>query len=534
LTPSLSGILLLAWLPLASPIVAQDEEPPSPDELEQKFDRLGTDLPADELVRIASEFDALLESEECEVGDEAFLRLGVGFAFLRAERFEKALEHLKVSGELARAKQDLDGALRAFGNAGVAAFQLGRLDAAARLTDEAIDAANELGQETEVWRLLNTLGGVHVLRADYRAALSTFERALELGDAVGDRSAEATIVYNVGLAHLYLQQYREAEAFFERSLQIRIELDDPGGIAEARAGLGDCRRMQGELDEALRLHRLALEGRERAGGRDRVAVSLRSLGAVLHDRGDSDAAVEHLERAVAIQRELGQAAEVAATLAELSRVLGDLDRADEALDAATEGSALAEELTLQGFRVTTLLSLAEAYEEAGDHEAALAAYKEGTELYEQQRTAEVEQAIVALQDDLRERDHRLQLAQERQLLIFSVALGLGALVWALLAWRSNRAGARARAELSQLNADLSAANRDLERRGAELARALEEIDRLEGLLPICSHCKSIRDEHGRWAPLEEYFESRSEVGFSHGICPDCLERHYPDHRPARA
>lgn len=50
---------------------------------------------------------------------------------------------------------------------------------------------------------------------------------------------------------------------------------------------------------------------------------------------------------------------------------------------------------------------------------------------------------------------------------------------------------------------------------------------LEGILPICSSCKKIRDDHGDWKPVESYIQSRTNAEFSHGICPDCMERLYP-------
>jgi len=52
-----------------------------------------------------------------------------------------------------------------------------------------------------------------------------------------------------------------------------------------------------------------------------------------------------------------------------------------------------------------------------------------------------------------------------------------------------------------------------------------EVQRLEGLLPICSYCKRIRDENQNWSSLEGYIEKRSKAEFSHGICPDCYKKH---------
>ena len=51
---------------------------------------------------------------------------------------------------------------------------------------------------------------------------------------------------------------------------------------------------------------------------------------------------------------------------------------------------------------------------------------------------------------------------------------------------------------------------------------------LTGLLPICSSCKNIRDENGEWKRVEAYIDSRTEAKFTHGMCPDCVERLYPD------
>jgi len=61
-----------------------------------------------------------------------------------------------------------------------------------------------------------------------------------------------------------------------------------------------------------------------------------------------------------------------------------------------------------------------------------------------------------------------------------------------------------------------------------LQQALDEIKVLKGILPICMHCKKIRDDSGYWSQLETYIHTHSGVDFSHGVCPDCLKVHYTD------
>ena len=59
-------------------------------------------------------------------------------------------------------------------------------------------------------------------------------------------------------------------------------------------------------------------------------------------------------------------------------------------------------------------------------------------------------------------------------------------------------------------------------------RAEDDLTVLRGLLPICSYCKKIRDDRGSWEQMERYIADRSQADFSHGMCPDCEEKHFPD------
>ena len=72
------------------------------------------------------------------------------------------------------------------------------------------------------------------------------------------------------------------------------------------------------------------------------------------------------------------------------------------------------------------------------------------------------------------------------------------------------------------------AQAERERLIEELTNALAKIKTLTGLLPICASCKNIRDEAGNWTAVERYVRDRSDANFTHGICPDCAMRLYPD------
>ncbi|MEI6245202.1 MAG: response regulator [Acidobacteriota bacterium] len=67
----------------------------------------------------------------------------------------------------------------------------------------------------------------------------------------------------------------------------------------------------------------------------------------------------------------------------------------------------------------------------------------------------------------------------------------------------------------------------LRRVNAELREALDTVKTLSGYLPICAHCKKIRDGEGAWHPIESYISDHSQARFSHGLCPSCIPKYFP-------
>ena len=61
-----------------------------------------------------------------------------------------------------------------------------------------------------------------------------------------------------------------------------------------------------------------------------------------------------------------------------------------------------------------------------------------------------------------------------------------------------------------------------------LKEALVHVKTLQGILPICMHCHKIRNDQQSWERLEKYIAEHSDAQFSHGLCPECLKKHYPD------
>ena len=79
--------------------------------------------------------------------------------------------------------------------------------------------------------------------------------------------------------------------------------------------------------------------------------------------------------------------------------------------------------------------------------------------------------------------------------------------------------------------EIKRSSAERERLIAQLQTALAEVKSLKGLIPICASCKKIRDDKGYWGQIEQYIQEHSEAQFSHGLCPECAKKFFPDDEP---
>ena len=84
--------------------------------------------------------------------------------------------------------------------------------------------------------------------------------------------------------------------------------------------------------------------------------------------------------------------------------------------------------------------------------------------------------------------------------------------------------------VQERTAQLDDANQVLQKRATELEKAVSDVRTLSAMLPICCSCRKIRDDKGYWSQLEQYVEEHTGTEFSHGLCPDCAQKLFPDYR----
>ena len=110
--------------------------------------------------------------------------------------------------------------------------------------------------------------------------------------------------------------------------------------------------------------------------------------------------------------------------------------------------------------------------------------------------------------------------------VMNIGIFMLCISWIAYHFETTRAETE-RALLEDINERIKT-EQELEKTVEELKHAISEVRTLSGLLPICSSCKKIRDDRGYWTQIESYIRKHSGAEFSHGICPECAKKYYPD------
>lgn len=95
--------------------------------------------------------------------------------------------------------------------------------------------------------------------------------------------------------------------------------------------------------------------------------------------------------------------------------------------------------------------------------------------------------------------------------------------------RRTRALKKSNKALKKENKERKRIQKEREKLIQKLQYALDNVKTLKGMLPICARCKKVKDDTGYWQQVEEYVRDNSEAEFSHGLCPECMKKVYPDY-----
>lgn len=319
----------------------------------------------------------------------------------------------------------------------------------------------------------NNLGNIYRNMGDYQKALEFHQRGLELKAALGNKSSEAYSHHNIGLVYFAMQDYPNALAAYRRGLVIREQLKDPRSIA----------------------------------------VSLNAIGQV-EALTNPTAALLTYQRALGLRRETGDQRGEMATEINLADVYKRLGRLPDAVAALNRATTIGRQIDAPLMKSNVLKGLAEVSALRGDYAAAYqyqVEHQAARDKIFNQETSERFHRLEVAQEEARHQQ-QIQLLERENTLVRTTRTALAAIAVLILI---TLASLYARYRLkNQSEARLRA-------KADELSAALERVQTLRGMLPICAWCKKIREDNGYWTKVESYVASHSAAEFTHCICPAC-------------
>lgn len=453
---------------------------------------------------------------------------------------ERRADELRESG----LEEEAERVNRALGEAhntrGLEHWRGARYDSAVLHFGRARDIWVEVADRHWLGRVYNNLGATHYQWGNYEPALDSFLRSLAIRRELDDRRGMALVLTNVGRTYHDWQQYSRARVALEEAIELAEQIHEPFVLGYALHNLGVLNFTIRDNAAARETFRKSLDvymGEDSDGGAvtsfSGWALNILYLG-LLHVReGDHEGGIALLEGALAEAREKDQPQWEARALAHLGhahRVRGDHPRAVARLEQAIDAARATGQRNIV---VDALADLSAAHEAQGNHRVALERLRAHNVLRDSifnqgavQRLAAMEAQAEAdrqlwenarLQNERRARE--AVIARQRIVGALGAALLLVSLILTGTLVHYNRLGRARGRELARTNEALDQTNQ-------ELRVALSEVRTLEGLIPICMHCKKVRDDDGFWEAVESYISNRSDARFSHGICAECGPRHY--------
>ncbi len=424
----------------------------------------------------------------------------------------------------ARAAGPVEEEVRALLALGECRAAFGQHDQAEKLFRQALDLSRDRNQPRLTAEARFRLSRALVSLDRYEEVVSGYLEAIPLAETAGDGEFSAVITDHLGIAHFVLRNREKAMQLCRQAESVLKTSADRSLYAENLQHIGIIYTGDGRWAEALDCFRRVLEIRETISDPVALIGALGNVALALHGLKRDEEALAPLSRALVLSSSSEDPRLEPFLLLRRGRALQALGRNAQA--AADFDRALELDRALGNKRrlASTLSAAAAFYRHVPGRESrAIAALEEvvalNKSLYDEdsaRRVHELQERFDAerrqKQIELLERDQalsRLEASRARQ---FRMA---GILVFVMLAGGLAFALVRYRAQV---------------RTSRQLRQALQKVRTLQGLLPICAHCKKIRNDKGYWQQVESYIGQHSEARFSHGICPDCVEHHYPEYR----
>jgi tetratricopeptide (TPR) repeat protein len=354
-------------------------------------------------------------------------------------------------------------------------------------------------------------------------AIQAYQKAQAIARELGDARGQAQVLNKMGDLYTNFGHFEEAKSSQLQAISMAEAIADVVLQARCHISLSDTYGNRHETDLQLQELNRASVLAVKAGDTYLQLVITINLADVQIQRKNFQAVLKYSEAALADPKISQYPSFLAYAQFNRGIALNRLGRHTEGLESMQEGLRNLKATSFQSDRAEGMGNLAEEFAFAGDFRRAYEAYREfkalSDDLKHTKDMKRVAEASAAFEADKKQiQIEALQREKRSQARLMGLWIAL-----CILGFASAGVLVMSRRRIRQAHSDLQELHgRNLTLIG-DLQTALTEVKTLQGLIPICAHCKKIRDDQGFWNQMESYIQSRSEATFSHGICPDCAK-----------
>ena len=330
------------------------------------------------------------------------------------------------------------------------------------------------------------LGLAHYRLAQFDNALDYLVKALEYTEKTDDEILEASVHLNIGNTLLKMQNFEKAHDHFQTALSKAQKKNHTITINDCTSALAGYYYYKDDFEKAYNCFSDLVDISEKRGDKNGQLLALVNSGSCLKRLERFEEAFDYLIRSQKLAKELENQFVTANSTRFIAEIYLEWERYEEALPLIEEALSIATKIDAKDLILDIYYVYSNYYVKQGDYRNAYENLSTSIEILADIFDANAQNQVLKLEAKYKTEQ------KEREAEIFRLK-----------------------------NVELVETNQKLQ-------EALDNVKLLSGLVPICANCKNIRDDKGYWNNIEHYISEHSDMNFSHGICPECLAKLYPD------
>ncbi len=254
---------------------------------------------------------------------------------------------------------------------GIQQYQTSQIRAALQSWEAAIEIYRAIRHQGGEAAALGNLGNAYDALGQYQRAIEHHEQALAIDRQRGNLRGAAKSIHNLGNAYQSLGQYQRAITYYEQSLAIERQLGNQSGVADSLGELGNVYNLLGQYQRAIDYYEQALNIDRAIDNQQGVSTSLGNLGLAYQDLGNYQRALDYHEQSLALDRQLGDRRGAAISLGNLGNTYNSLGQYQRAIDYHEQSLVIKREIGDRNGEAISLGSLGNTYDLLGQSQRAI-------------------------------------------------------------------------------------------------------------------------------------------------------------------